>query len=65
MAGVRRMPFCGKGRCSFTLVLDEFSAEIFVDGRAMSSTIYPPEGADGVELEFVAASGTVRLEKIR
>ena len=30
--------------------MDEFSVEIFEDGRVLSSTIYPPLGADGLEL---------------
>ncbi len=48
--GIRRMPFSNKEEVTITIVMDEFSVEIFEDGRALSSTIYPPEGADGLEL---------------
>jgi len=34
--------------------MDDYSVEIFEDGRAMSSTIYPPEGADSLELTVKA-----------
>ena len=48
--GIRRMPFSGNDEVTLTIVMDEFSVEIFEDGRSMSSTIYPPMGADGIEL---------------
>jgi len=54
--GIRRMPFSGKKETTITIVMDEFSVEIFEDGRAMSSTIYPPEGANGLELTVTAES---------
>ena len=54
--GIRRMPFSGKEEVTITIVMDEFSVEIFEDGRALSSTIYPPEGADGLELTVKAES---------
>ena len=41
---------------TLTLVMDDFSVEIFEDGRSLTSTVYPPEGADGFEL-------TVKAEK--
>ena len=52
--GIRRMPFSGKDEVTVTIVIDEFSVEIFEDGRALSSTIYPPECADGLELTVKA-----------
>ncbi len=52
--GVRRMPFSGNKEITLTIVMDEFSVEIFEDGRALSSTIYPPDGADGIELTVKA-----------
>ena len=54
--GVRRMPFSGNKDVTLTIVMDEFSVEIFEDGRALSSTIYPPEYADGLELSVNATS---------
>ena len=48
--GIRRMPYSGNDDVTLTIVMDEFSVEIFEDGRALSSTIYPPVGADGIEL---------------
>ena len=52
--GIRRMPCSGKKDITLTIVLDEFSVEIFEDGRAMSSTIYPPEDANGFEITVAA-----------
>ena len=54
--GIRRMPYSGNKETTLTIVMDEFSIEIFEDGRAMSSTVYPPCGADGLELSVKAAS---------
>ena len=48
--GIRRMPYSGNDDVTLTIVMDEFSVEIFEDGRALSSTIYPPVGADGIEI---------------
>ena len=54
--GIRRMPFSGNDEATLTIVMDEFSVEIFEGGRALSSTIYPPEGADRFELTVKADS---------
>ncbi len=54
--GIRRMPYSNKKEVTLTIVMDEFSVEIFEDGRALSSTIYPPEGADGLQLTVKAES---------
>ena len=56
MKGIRSMPCSQSGEITLTIVMDEFSVEIFEDGRALSSTIYPPENADGLELIVKAAS---------
>ena len=56
LAGIRRMPYSASDEVTLTIVMDKFSVEIFEDGRAMSSTIYPPEGADGIELTVKADS---------
>lgn len=52
--GIRRMPYSGNKETTLTIVMDEFSVEIFEDGRALSSTIYPPCDADGFELTVKA-----------
>ena len=52
--GIRRMPYSGSKETTLTIVMDDFSVEIFEDGRALSSTIYPPCGADGLELTVKA-----------
>lgn len=58
LCGIRRMPHSGKKDVSLTIVMDDFSVEIFEDGRALSSTIYPPEDADGFELSVKADACT-------
>ena len=52
--GIRRMPYSGNKETTLTIVMDEFSVEIFEDGRVLSSTVYPPVGADGLELSVKA-----------
>lgn len=52
--GIRRMPFSNKEEVTITVVIDEFSVEIFEDGRALSSTIYPPFDANRIELSVKA-----------
>ena len=54
--GIRRMPFSGKKDVTLTIVTDEFSVEIFEDGRALSSTIYPPADATALQLNVQAKS---------
>ena len=53
--GIRRMPCSNKENVTVTIVMDEFSVEIFEGGRVLSSTIYPPCDADGLELIVKAA----------
>ena len=54
--GIRRMPYSNNEEVTITIVMDEFSVEIFEDGRALSSTIYPPDDANGLELTVKAES---------
>lgn len=54
VAGIRRMPFAGGGNTEIIIVMDEFSVEIFADGKALSSTVYPDSDADGLSLEISA-----------
>ena len=56
VAGIRCMPFVGGKETEITVVMDWFSIEIFIDGMAMSSTVYPDADADGIELCIDAAS---------
>ena len=53
--GIRRMPFSENSEVTLTIVMDDFSVEIFEDGRSLTSTIYPPEDADGIEISVKAA----------
>ena len=55
------MPFSGKKDVTLTVVMDDFSVEIFEDGRVLSSTVYPPNGADG--LEFAVKAKSCQYEK--
>ena len=54
--GIRRMPFSNKKDVTVTIVMDEFSVEIFEDGRALSSTVYPPFDGNRIELSVKAAT---------
>ena len=54
--GIRRMPCSDRKETTLTIVMDDFSVEIFEDGRALSSTVYPPADANGLELTVKAAS---------
>lgn len=50
------MPCSGNKEITLTIVMDDYSLEIFEDGRALTSTVYPPEDADALELSVKAAS---------
>lgn len=54
--GIRRMPCSKNNEINLTIVMDEFSVEIFEDGRALSSTIYPPDNAESLVLTVNAES---------
>ena len=54
--GIRRMPYSRKKEVTLTVVMDEFSVEIFEDGRSLTSTIYPPDGAENISLTVEAES---------
>ena len=62
--GIRRMPCSCNREITLTIVMDEFSVEIFECGRALSSTIYPPCGADGLELKVKASACQYTKSKI-
>ena len=52
--GIRRMPYSNEREIILTIVMDEFSVEIFENGRALSSTIYPPFDGNRLELDVRA-----------
>ena len=54
LLGIRRMPYSKISQHEIYLVLDEFSIEIFVDGRSLTSLIYPELEDDLLELEINA-----------
>ena len=56
LRGIRRMPVSNGKDVTLTIVMDEFSVEIFEGGRSLTSTIYPPHDADGFELTVKAGS---------
>ncbi|MBR2381251.1 MAG: glycoside hydrolase family 32 protein [Clostridia bacterium] len=56
LKGIRRMPYSNEQEATITIVMDEFSVEIFEGGRALSSTIYPPFDANRLELTVKAAA---------
>lgn len=58
VCGIRRMPYSGKPDTELTFVIDKFSVEIFEDGKTLTSTVYPPLDADGLELEIDCDSCT-------
>ena len=52
LAGIRRMPYRRAETDTVEIVFDKFSVEIFVNGKALSSTLCPDPSADGLELEI-------------
>lgn len=54
LAGIRRMPHTAGDETTLTVVMDDFSLEVFEGGRSLTSTIYPPDGANGIELSLTA-----------
>ena len=51
---IRRMPYFKKEHHEIYLVLDEFSFEIFIDGKSLTSLIYPDLEDDLLELNIQA-----------
>lgn len=57
LAGIRRMP--GEGdEVTLTVVMDRYSVEVFANGRALTSTVYPDADADGIVFEADAEQCT-------
>ena len=59
--GIRRMPCSNNKEVVVTIVMDDFSVEIFEGGRALSSTIYPP--FDGKEFELSVQADSCEYER--
>ena len=55
-AVVRRMPSDSSENIRIAVVMDEFSIEIFVNGKSLTSTLFTDEDADGIELVVKADS---------
>ena len=64
LAGIRRMPCSNGQEIELTIVMDEFSVEIFEDGNVLSSTIYPPEDATKLTLSVKADNCTYLKEDV-
>ena len=64
VAGIRRMPFGDKEETELIVVLDEFSVEIFENGKALSSTIYPDADAEDISLSVDADTCVYIREQI-
>ena len=43
---------------TLTVVMDRYSVEVFANGRALTSTVYPDANADGIVFEANAAQCT-------
>ncbi|MBE7087234.1 MAG: glycoside hydrolase family 32 protein [Clostridiales bacterium] len=56
LSGKRCMPFTGNKETEITVVMDLFSLEIFIDGKAMTSTIYPDDDADEIAIEVKSSN---------
>ena len=57
--GIRRMPLQNIKNHTIYLVMDEFSIELFIDGRSMTSLIYPDEQDDLLELNSICSKGKI------
>ena len=53
---IRRMPYIESKHHEIYLVLDEFSFEIFVDGKSLTSLIYPDLEDDLLDLKITASN---------
>ena len=62
--GIRRMPCSKSEEKTLTIVMDEFSVEIFEDGNVLSSTIYPPEDATKLTLSVKADHCVYLVEEV-
>lgn len=52
--GIRRMNFSYLDHHDIYIVLDEYSVELFVDGKSLSSTIYPKDNNETLDIKINA-----------
>lgn len=64
ISGIRRMPFVGGEKTHVEIIGDLYSLEIFVDGMAMSSLVYPDQDADGLEIVLDAKASIYKRFKV-
>ena len=58
------MPYSNNNEVTLTIVMDKYSVEIFENGNALTSTIYPPEDAINLTLTVKAKSCAYIKEEI-
>ena len=63
--GIRKMPVIPSDETHIEIVSDLYSLEIFVDGMAMSSVVYPSQDADGLEIVVNAKKSTYKKFEIQ
>ena len=59
LAGIRRMPCSDTKKHIIYLVMDEFSIELFIDGKSLTSLIYPDEHDDLLVLNAKCSDGVI------
>ena len=64
LLGIRRMPYSNNNEVTLTIVMDKYSVEIFENGNALTSTIYPPKDAINLTLTVKAKSCAYIKEEI-
>ena len=63
LQGKRKMPYIKEKLDTIYIVLDKYSIEIFVNGIAMTSLVYPQESSDGLEINVKAETANVTIYK--
>ncbi len=63
LKGIRKMPYKDINNHVIYIVLDEFSVELFVDGKSLTSQIYPDEQDDLLKLKVSCLEGTITKYK--
>ena len=63
LQGKRKMPYLKEKLDTIYIVLDKYSIEIFANGIAMTSLVYPEESSDGLEINVKAETANVTIYK--
>ena len=63
LKGIRKMPYNKKSKDIIYVVMDKYSAEIFVNGISMSNVIYPKESSDGLEIKLSSKGAKLTIYK--